>query len=336
MVTISAPFACAAIACAVALVVSWRQDPRRLRNGVFAVLALARPQWGFAWEEVSQKGLDIVVLNWPEGGKSRTWNRFVHEQARPQADMLVFCDADIQFVTERTIENLLDFMSGHPDVAASSSVPIKDIDHFPQKLNLVEHLISASGGKLFNTRHAICGQLYAARPAAIRDVRMPVGLPVEDGFIRHMIITDLMSRPVDESVIDQAPDVQHVYESERKIFNLIRHQIRLVIGGAINKVVFDHLSTVNAMSGREGVRQDLLASLSNPDWLPAILRQRLPDPDYGWVPRPFLMQRLVRFAESPNRGLRARAILGIGFTFDLVVYVCAQFKMWRGTGVGYW
>ena len=27
----------------------------------FAVLALARPQWGFAWEEVSQKGLDIVV-----------------------------------------------------------------------------------------------------------------------------------------------------------------------------------------------------------------------------------------------------------------------------------
>ena len=26
-----------------------------------AVLALARPQWGFSWEEVSQKGLDIVV-----------------------------------------------------------------------------------------------------------------------------------------------------------------------------------------------------------------------------------------------------------------------------------
>lgn len=27
----------------------------------FAVLAMARPQWGFSWEEVSQKGLDIVV-----------------------------------------------------------------------------------------------------------------------------------------------------------------------------------------------------------------------------------------------------------------------------------
>ncbi|MFA6544945.1 MAG: VWA domain-containing protein [Limisphaerales bacterium] len=27
----------------------------------FAVLAAARPQWGFSWEEVSQKGLDIVV-----------------------------------------------------------------------------------------------------------------------------------------------------------------------------------------------------------------------------------------------------------------------------------
>lgn len=39
----------------------------KLRSGalilavVFLVLALARPQWGFTWEEVKQKGLDIVV-----------------------------------------------------------------------------------------------------------------------------------------------------------------------------------------------------------------------------------------------------------------------------------
>src|SRR5437899_3517291 len=28
---------------------------------IFLILALARPQWGFDWEEVKQKGLDIVV-----------------------------------------------------------------------------------------------------------------------------------------------------------------------------------------------------------------------------------------------------------------------------------
>lgn len=28
---------------------------------VFVILALARPQWGFAWQEVKQRGLDIVV-----------------------------------------------------------------------------------------------------------------------------------------------------------------------------------------------------------------------------------------------------------------------------------
>ncbi|HVU99984.1 MAG TPA: VWA domain-containing protein, partial [Verrucomicrobiae bacterium] len=39
----------------------------RLRVGaltlavVFLVLALARPQWGFNWEEVKQRGLDIVL-----------------------------------------------------------------------------------------------------------------------------------------------------------------------------------------------------------------------------------------------------------------------------------
>jgi len=49
------------------LTVGVSKTRQKLRLGLlvaavtFGLLALARPQWGFSWEEVSQKGLDIVV-----------------------------------------------------------------------------------------------------------------------------------------------------------------------------------------------------------------------------------------------------------------------------------
>lgn len=47
-----------------------RRDPRRRRTRLllwsaavaFAVVALARPQWGFHWEEVRRRGLDLMVV----------------------------------------------------------------------------------------------------------------------------------------------------------------------------------------------------------------------------------------------------------------------------------
>src|SRR5688572_8342662 len=38
----------------------------------------------------------IDVVNLAEGGKSRTWNKFVHELSRPDTDFLLFCDADLR------------------------------------------------------------------------------------------------------------------------------------------------------------------------------------------------------------------------------------------------
>ena len=45
-----------------------RAERIRLKNGLwlcavaFAVISLARPQWGFHWEEVKRRGLDIIVV----------------------------------------------------------------------------------------------------------------------------------------------------------------------------------------------------------------------------------------------------------------------------------
>ena len=41
----------------------------------------------------AEAGAEVADL--PEGGKSRTWNRFVHDLSRLDAAVLIFADADI-------------------------------------------------------------------------------------------------------------------------------------------------------------------------------------------------------------------------------------------------
>ena len=63
----------------------------------------------------------------------------------------------------------------------------------------------------------------------------------EDGFIRAMVLTDLLSAPQDLTRIDGDPEAFHVYESIRDIGALIRHQTRIVVGSAVNAALFAHI-----------------------------------------------------------------------------------------------
>jgi glycosyltransferase involved in cell wall biosynthesis len=77
----------------------------------------------------------VEVLDLAEGGKSRTWNRFVHDVARPDADLLAFLDADIGLPQQDVIDRLAAFLNAHPGVDATSSQPVKDIDYHPVPLD---------------------------------------------------------------------------------------------------------------------------------------------------------------------------------------------------------
>lgn len=278
----------------------------------------------------------IHVLDLAEGGKSRTWNRFVHEYARPDTDVFVFCDADISLPNESAIATLTDFLDARPDIEAASSLPVKDIDHRLQRLGFVERIISAGGAGADKVRTAICGQLYVMRSATARSLRLPVGLPVEDGFVRHAIITDLFSEPKVVSRIDRPAGVMHVYESERRIGPLIRHQTRIVVGGAINAALFSRLVRLRASGGELAVQIDLARAATDATWLDSVLKEELPQASFGWVPWPFLLARSQSFVQgghySPRRILTAAA----GFAFDLTVYILAQAKLARGKGAGFW
>ena len=274
------------------------------------------------------------VADLPLGGKSRTWNRFVHDIARPEADVLVFVDADIDFTAPDCLRRLVLGLADRPELWVLNSQPIKDIVAHPEGLTPVDKLIAAAGGGLDEWKTAICGQLYAMPATRARRLHLPIGLPVEDGFLRAMVLTDALTGPEDFSRIDGLDGLSHIYESERSIAALLRHQVRIVIGSALNFAAFDAL----AGQPKAARHAALAAAATDEDWLPRIARARLPRWPHGYVPLHFLTKRVVRAAARPKQLLRPKRLLVtvLGFCFDAIVYVAAQIRMARGAGAGFW
>lgn len=316
----------AGIAAVVAAFLAQRRDGLDLR-----VLVLANGCRDATAALARAAGAEVADL--PEGGKSRTWNRFVHDLSRPDAAMLVFADADIELPEPDMVLRLVQGLAARPGLHVMNSRPVKDIVARPEGLSLQDRLIALAGGTLDDWRRAICGQLYAMPAARARAHWMPVGLPVEDGFLRAMVLTDALTLPEDLTRIDGA-DVWHVYASERGLAALIRHQVRIVIGSAINLAVFDALRARPA----ETRAADLRAAAAQPGWLPALLRAQLPRWPYGFVPLHFLIKRSQNLLRDPRRLRSPKGVMLLvaGFGFDLIVYVLVQIRMARGTGAGHW
>jgi len=280
---------------------------------------------------INQGVLNLCRIS--ESGKSRTWNLFVHQIAPNATDYFVFVDADIFIPEADTLERMYELMAAS-ELRVFNSRPVKDLTFKNRSLSLTEKIILKSSGKLDSHKTAICGQLYMARSDAMRDIYLPIGLPVEDGFIRAMMLTDMLVNQEALDRISGADDIFHVYESIATIGELFRHQTRIVIGSAINEAVFGFMREKEA--GKES-RQDMLKSASFEEgWLNGVLKIQLPKWPYGFVSFNYLTKRLAAFRDGGSRSFGALVLMAVGFTFDLVVYLMASIKMWRGYGAGYW
>jgi hypothetical protein len=274
------------------------------------------------------------VADLAEGGKSRTWNRFVHGLARAEAEVLIFVDADIEFTAPDCLKRLALGLVERPELWVLNSQPVKDIVARPVGLSRMDKIIAAAGGGLDDWKTAICGQLYAMPAARARSLHLPIGLPVEDGFLRAMVLTDALTGPEEFSRIDGLDGLSHVYASERRIAALIRHQTRIVIGSAIN---FAALEALRGLPGPER-RAELTRAAADEGWLVRAIRARLPSWPFGYVPLHFLTKRLLRLASDPRDLLRPKRVFVavLGFGFDAIVYLLAQSRWARGPGAGHW
>ena len=279
---------------------------------------------------------NIQIHDLPLGGKSRTWNKYVHELARFDCDVLIFIDADIEIINKNNISRMLDGINGANSPVICSSKPIKDINYFSSaKRSVLDKVIGSSAGGLDDWTTAVCGSLYVLKGNVARSIYLPIGLPVEDGFMCALISTDFFHKS-DGSVnrIENIEGIFHLYESERTFLGLINHQTRIVVGSSINSVLFSELWQIGDKSK---VQQFLKEISSDDEWINRTIAKKLPNKKFGYVPWHFLIKRIIKWSGSPHKfSVRSIIIAIIGTAFDILVFFRAQFAMFRGAGAGYW
>ncbi|MFP8833732.1 glycosyltransferase [Hydrogenophaga sp. XSHU_21] len=288
----------------------------------------------FSMSEAAQSAqIRITIEELELGGKSRTWNQFVHSLSRENADVLIFSDADIELTEPDTLRKLVDGLAADSALYAFNSHPIKDIVYRPENLTWLDKLIARSSETLNDWKTAICGQLYCMPAQRAREFFMPIGLAVEDGFLRAMILTDNMVTEENMKRINGG-EVFHVFNSERSINSLIKHQTRIVIGSAVNAAIFARLRSLPEQERH----RELVRAAKDEAWLSSTIKTQLPRWPFGWIPLHFLIKRTAFMLERPRNLLNPRkaVLLAAGFGFDLIVYLNAQIKMARGMGAGYW
>jgi glycosyltransferase involved in cell wall biosynthesis len=273
----------------------------------------------------------VAVHEIERAGKSNAWNEFVHAIVSPNVDFVFFLDGDIRIPDRDGLRTVLAALRESPTAVVAVDRSVKDLD-LERPKRLTEWLIQRASGTANDTSKAIAGAFYCVRYSEIRSIWMPIGLPGEDGFLRAMLLTSSFSH--DERLERHlfVPEVYHVFESLRDARSVIRHNVRLAIGTAINILLFYHLRE----RGSQGA--DLGAYIrarneQDPGWVNGLVKQWLETHYFPLQPR-FLARRL---REPRNwRSPKAVVIATFGTVFDLVVFAKATRLMRRGVGAGFW
>lgn len=242
-------------------------------------------------------GIRFEILDWPAPGKSRSWNRVIHEVLPTDVDYILAMDADIEFIDVLVLTRMFERIGGNPNVQVVSGFPIKDIARKARPTLIDRFSISVSG----HTRHtgAINGSLYLATAACLREIWLPDETPGEDGFLNAMVTTRGFSRALRPEVVLQLPDPTHYFHGHSPL-GYFGHEKRMLVGTMINRWIFEYLHSLR-LSEPAGLLIQRL-NREEPDWVEKIIAKRS---TARWViPRTLLLGRL-----KPSQGVTASYVL---------------------------
>lgn len=274
----------------------------------------------------------VVEIDPP--GKCNTWNLFVHDISPDSTDFFVFMDSDIQFLEADTLLNLLRDLQTNQHALVSTDLPVKDIALNGPK-NLRELISLWVSGVSSVNENSICGQLYCGRADFIRRVWLPSALPVEDGFLRAMVITNRFSETQDTSRIIRSENASHLFEAHIGTKKLFQHEEWLVAASTINAYIYDLLWAC----GKRGDDASVMIRDQNdqdPKWLEKLIQQQISN--HWWiVPKYFLYRRFYQLAKrSWLTALLKMPVAVAAFFFDVLICMRVNYNLKRNMFVRYW
>ena len=180
----------------------------------------------------------LRVHDLPQGGKSRAWNKAVHDLIEPGADFFLFLDSDITLAHENVLEEMVAALKSASEALACSGHPVKDIST-KQRKNALERF-SLSISRRSRANGVTNGSLYLVRAAALQDIWLPDQTPGEDGFLNAMLTTaGFTQAPILGRVISMA-EPTHYYQAHR-MTDFVVHERRMIVGTMVNRWIFEHL-----------------------------------------------------------------------------------------------
>ncbi|MEM8722035.1 MAG: glycosyltransferase [Cyanobacteria bacterium P01_G01_bin.39] len=277
------------------------------------------------------------VIEVEEAGKSNAWNLFVHHFSSFDTDFFYLMDADIELHDRHTLAKMLNVLIQNPEYWIALDQPIKDVEIKSNK-NLLEKLSvavskSSNKGQLF-----ICGQLYCARASALKNIWMPPGLPVEDGFLTQMIISEnfTIKNPTFEKRIVRVPDAYHIFTACTNPIELINHEVRVVVGIVIN--IFLTYYFEERCKGKLTAGQ-LIAQMNqeNHFWLNDFMRKTLAKKSWWIIPISLVFRRYRSLqAHSFYKAITRIPIATLAFIVDLSVFIRANNKLHHEVITNFW
>jgi len=299
--------------------------------------------------DVAARALADAIAPLPEGlvsarveslaqaGKSRAWNALVHRLAKPDTDLFVMIDADIEFGHPETIASSVTCLLSHPTARVVVDLPLKDFTR-KERLSWVESFSARMSRHAQESAPGIAGSFYCARAATLRDVWMPEGISVEDGFLAAMVSTNAFREPPRGDCIVRAPNATHYFEGLTNLRSIVNHEVRLVIGTALNcYLCWDALLflTPRARTGAgETIRQ---LNEQHPEWYRDMMTNCIRNRGLWVLPRGMLFRRFDGW-RGLTWGARLRRLpLSLAaFAFDCVALSLANARLRAGRGIGYW
>ena len=272
-----------------------------------------------------------------EAGKSNAWNLFIHQFASPDSDFFCLMDADIKLHDSSTLEKMLDVLTDNPEYWIALDRPIKDVE-LKQNKSAFDKLSVAVSKSSNKGQLYICGQLYCARAEPLRNIWMPAGLPVEDGFLTQMIISEnfTVKNPTFDKRIVRVKEASHIFEAYTNPLELVNHEVRVVIGIVINIFLTAYL--------RERCSDTLSAGMlikqmnqENHFWLDSFMHKSLAKDKKWIIPLSLVFRRYTSLGNhSLWKALLRIPIATLAFIVDLSIFVRANSILRREVITNYW
>jgi glycosyltransferase involved in cell wall biosynthesis len=215
--------------------------------------------------EIARGVAGVTVHDWPQGGKARSWNRFVLDEPGIEGDVFVFVDGDAE-ITPGSVSALADALAD-PAINAASGMPCngRRVAHYRAQM-------MATHG-LFGDLYALGGAFVARLRAS--GVRLPEDLVGDDSLVGALACTDLADeRDWQSARIHVTEGAGFLCEPTRLTPASLRNQYKRMIAYSIRHFQNRIVSQIMRGAGPSGLPARM-AELY-PEWLPRFVPRAHP------------------------------------------------------------